>query len=221
MSVKYAFQSDNIFALAAKPEGIFKHLCKMLAKGGTPFYLDKGEKLPKNRTQLSDVKCVFFIENGDFTLTRREDMLLFATDTAPFIFGLTELFHYPSYFELIADSPCSGNLVLVETLHEKISMAGLWPEVAQVMTYFVQQLTLRDRQLVAVDSYTMVRHKLAELMSLPEEVRQSINVQQFIHQRTGLSRSGVLKILAELQLGEYINIHKGRLISIRTLPVNY
>ncbi|MDL4455019.1 helix-turn-helix domain-containing protein [Klebsiella michiganensis] len=161
------------------------------------------------------------ITEGCFTLTRRHDGLLVAVDSAPFIFGLTELFHYPSGYDLIAERPCRGSSLSAACLRAKLARTNLWQDVAQILAYFVHQLTLRDNQLIAANAYTMVRHKLLELMSLPEAVRQKTNVQQFIHQRTRLSRSGIMKILADLRTGEYITIQQGRLIDIRTLPTDY
>lgn len=202
-----------------KPEESFLLLCRALASAGTPFTLATGDSLPACTPPSTE--CVHIITDGCFTLTRRHDGLLVAVDSAPFIFGLTELFHYPSGYDLIAERPCQGCSLPAESLKAELSRMNLWQDVAQILAYFVYQLAQRDNQLIAVNAYTMVRHKLLELMSLPEAVRMDINVQQFIHQRTRLSRSGIMKILADLRIGEFITIEQGRLVDIRTLPTDY
>jgi len=219
MMISSPFPPKTPLSAVEKPEDNFLLLCRALASVGTPFTLTTGESLTV--CTLSANESVHIIADGCFTLTRRHDGLLVAADRAPFIFGLTELLHYPSSYDLIAECPCQGYSLPTESLKAEVSRMNLWHNVAQILAYFVYQLARRDNQLVAVNSYTMVRHNLLEIMSLPENVRMGINVQQFIHQRTRLSRSHIMKILADLRIGEFITIEQGRLIDIRTLPTDY
>lgn len=72
-------------------------------------------------------------------------------------------------------------------------------------------MSVRDRELVGVDSCRKVRALLIALWAYASEYRQSINVLNFIQRRTGISRSRTMKLLSELTKGGYISIDGGRL----------
>ena len=67
--------------------------------------------------------------------------------------------------------------------------------------YRLMVMSVRDRELVGVDSYLKVRALLIELWAYASEYRQSINVLNFIQRRTGISHSRTMKLLSELKKG--------------------
>ncbi len=67
-------------------------------------------------------------------------------------------------------------------------------------------MTNRDRNLIGQDAYSQIKALLLELWSYPESSRFEINAQNFIQQRTGLSRSRIMQVLSELKAGDYIKI---------------
>jgi DNA-binding IscR family transcriptional regulator len=48
-----------------------------------------------------------------------------------------------------------------------------------------------------------------------------VGVMSFIQRRTGISRSVVAEVLAALRQGNYINMDRGKLVSINRLPAEY
>jgi CRP-like cAMP-binding protein len=59
------------------------------------------------------------------------------------------------------------------------------------------------------------------LMNEDENFRRSITVERYIREKTQLSRSGVMRILADLKTGGFIEMEDGRLIKINKLPARY
>ena len=74
---------------------------------------------------------------------------------------------------------------------------------------------------MATCAYEIVRVQLQELMSEPAEYRHDVSAAQYIQQKTSLSRSSIMKILAQLKKGGYISIENGILLTIEHLPLKY
>lgn len=76
--------------------------------------------------------------------------------------------------------------------------------------------------MISRTTYETVCGLLKELMLFPDESREKISVAYYIMDRTHLARSGVMRILADLRLGGYIEIEKGKLKNIvKRFPDKY
>ncbi|MBB1585011.1 helix-turn-helix domain-containing protein [Serratia sp. OS31] len=198
-----------------KPQEVLQSLIHRFSDIGHTVSLREGETLTANGDFF------WLITEGSFSLIRHPDELHLDADAAPAIFGLNELFHHGSTLFLAATKPCQMLCVASHQLWRHKHDPQLWYELTVLAIYHLQRLILHHSQLVGVDAYTMVRSKLFELMSIPIQERMHINVQQYIRQYTKLSRSGILKILSALRHGGYIDIQRGRLMSINHLPTRY
>jgi DNA-binding IclR family transcriptional regulator len=67
----------------------------------------------------------------------------------------------------------------------------------------------------------MIRQQLVKLMEEDEAYRLGVTAERYIREKTQLSRSGVMRILADLKTGGFIEIDEGRLIKINKLPAKY
>lgn len=81
-------------------------------------------------------------------------------------------------------------------------------------------LELRDLQLIGNNSYDQIRATLISMMKWDDVLRSRIGVMNYIHQRTRISRSVVAEVLAALRKGGYIEMNKGKLVSINRLPLS-
>jgi len=70
-------------------------------------------------------------------------------------------------------------------------------------------------------AYELIRKHLLELMDEDESFRERITAERYIRDKTQLSRSGVMRILADLKAGGYVEMEEGRLIKINKLPTKY
>ncbi|CAM6830726.1 helix-turn-helix domain-containing protein [Klebsiella michiganensis] len=53
------------------------------------------------------------------------------------------------------------------------------------------------------------------------DYRHSVTAEKYIREKTRLSRSGVMRILAALKTGGFIEMEEGKLIKINKLPAKY
>ena len=73
----------------------------------------------------------------------------------------------------------------------------------------------------APTAYEMIRQQLVLLMQEDDSFRRSVTAERYIRDKTHLSRSGVMRILADLKTGGFIEMEEGRLIKINKLPARY
>ena len=95
------------------------------------------------------------------------------------------------------------------------------PFILGVSSQFSSRVYEHCAQISQMSAYDIIRFQLVELMQEPEAIRQSITAAAYIKSRTYLSRSGIMRILAELRTGKYITMERGVLIEIHHLPRKY
>lgn len=173
----------------------------------------KGCKLP---LMQNSIPVCHLMQSGAFQIHRNLDNLLITTIQAPAIIGLGVHDIY-----LLTTEPCRiATLPLSET-HRLIKEQGLSETLAQHMMVITNKLYTYSKQLSAPTAYELICNQLQELINEPEKLRQSMPAERYIRNKTHISRSSVMKILADLRTGGYIVIEEGRLVSIRHLPSKY
>ncbi|MEG2565997.1 MAG: helix-turn-helix domain-containing protein, partial [Acinetobacter sp.] len=85
----------------------------------------------------------------------------------------------------------------------------------------ISRLYTINTNLTAASAYEVIRVQLLELMNEPTEYKNNVSAAHYIRQKTGLSRSSIMKILAQLRKGNYIRIENGTLKEIYRLPHKY
>lgn len=70
-------------------------------------------------------------------------------------------------------------------------------------------------------SFDILRYQLLMLIQEPDEICASTAAYQYILDRTRLSRSSIMKMLAELKKGHYIQLENGKLLAIHHLPTRF
>ncbi|HCI6434499.1 helix-turn-helix domain-containing protein [Klebsiella quasipneumoniae] len=227
----YIFESDNentmhsyIFSQKAKPHAAIDSLLSVLLPFGKPFVVQPGEEFSLYTEQSSRI---ILLESGIFSICCSDRGLTVLSVFAPTLVGLLNIYDKncdvparPEHF-LVAETECRCRAVSLADFIKVTDECNLWHDVARLLAYRLMIMNARDRELVGVDAYLKVRALLIEIWAYNEEYRQGINVLNFIHRRTGISRSRTMKLLSELRKGGYINIHGGRLLEVKNLPKAY
>lgn len=168
------------------------------------------------------------LEEGVASVCFAENQLVISTVLAPAILGLIDNYGVFNglpdirHSSLFAETDLSGRWIAHQAAVNILNEKNLWQEMAHILTQRLMVLSMRERELLGVDSYQMVRILLMELAVYSETYRRQINVLRFIQRRTDLSRSRIMSILSELRKGGYIIIHRGVLMTIaQPLPANF
>lgn len=163
-----------------------------------------------------DVKLCHLLLSGALEVHRNTDHLLIVTIPAPIVIGLGV---HDAY--VLTAEPCKIATLTLDDAQRYIAENNLWELVTRQMMQLTSKLYSYSKQLSAPTVYEVICNQLLELMNEPESLRKSIAVERYIRDKTHVSRSSVMKILADLKTGGYITIEGGRLIEIRHLPSKY
>jgi hypothetical protein len=199
-----------------KPSEIISDLLALLLPEASPITARRSRQFSKSNPQI------YLLLQGAVHLHRQSDDLLITTIYAPHIIGLAELLHPVGKTYLHLDKGCeihaiAGSKVL-QTFNDQ---PMLWADVARILAYHLHFASLRDLHLLNNHAYDAIRGKLLELMNTPETTRKEYSALRYIQERTTLARSTILKCLSDLKTGGYIEMEKGHLTQIFTLPLRY
>lgn len=161
---------------------------------------------------------MFLLHSGSVTLSRRGDGMVLNTEKAPFILGVSNQYGSNDnvYVKIVENSQLSR--LSVERFNLLIESYNLWQSLSYLLIYNASRVYAHSTVISQMSSYDLICYQLQQLMDEPEGIRSNITAANYIMNRTYLSRSGVMRILSALRNEQYINLHRGILISIRELP---
>lgn len=163
-----------------------------------------------------ETKMCHLILSGAIEVHRTSDELLIVNAVAPAIFGLSI---HDAY--IVTTEPCQIASLTQEEAQRIFTEKEMWGTVTHHMMLITNKLYSYCKQLSAPTTYEAICNQLMELMNEPEAIRNNIAVERYIREKTHISRSSVMKILADLKTGGYIVTEKGRLLEVRRLPLKY
>lgn len=204
--------------LAVNPLPFFSVLAEHFLPQSTPISLLPQESLTLDACENK----ITIVRSGAVKIVREPDNVLMGVSTIPMIIGLPDI---------CASSECSRKLTALTSceLYQISTRMGeaildqhqLWKAAFKWVSWQYRALETRDMQLVGQSTYKQIRASLQLMAEWDEELRVKIGVIHFIQQRTHISRSVVAEVLAALRAGNYIEMSKGKLISVNRLPLEY
>ncbi|WP_447855455.1 helix-turn-helix domain-containing protein [Enterobacter sp. WI-ESBL-E8] len=179
---------------------------------------DRGERLD---LQINGQGMCYLILEGTVAVYRRSDDMMLSTARSPAVFGLANLtdIYFNDYLKTV--SPCLIGTLTTERLNEIIKEKALWGLLSKQLMFVYSRLYNNVMPQGAPTAYEMIRQQLMKLMEEEESYRLGVTAERYIREKTQLSRSGVMRILADLKTGGFIEMEEGRLIRINKLPARY
>ncbi|MDV0594422.1 MULTISPECIES: helix-turn-helix domain-containing protein [unclassified Enterobacter] len=203
----------------AKPLSELRRLEQCLKSASTPFKCAPQQLITSG--ECSESRTIV-LQTGIIEIYRHSDELLVGIATAPFIFGLsTVMINHCQEYRVQAKTSCTGFYLPAETTRQLIQQNSLWQDAFGWLSWINYILGKRDMQLVGNNSYHQIRAMLLNMAEWDETLRSKIGVMNHIQQSTRISRSVVAEVLAALRQGNYINMSRGKLVSINRLPSEY
>ncbi|MEF3092544.1 hydrogen peroxide resistance inhibitor IprA [Raoultella sp. WB_B2P2-3] len=203
----------------SKPLNEFDQLDQCLSKYGTHFeFCSKKQMVFSN-----DIHCdkTVVILAGVISLRRGENILV-GIAQAPFIIGLADgVMKNEVKYKIMTEGECTGYHLPSSQAIKIIDQNNLWRDAFCWLVWHNRIMELRDLQLIGNNSYEQIRATLLSMIDWDEQLRFRIGVMNYIHQKTRISRSVVAEVLAALRKGGYIEMDKGKLVSINHLPSEY
>lgn len=180
--------------------------------------IPRGEQLD---LQTNGEAMCYLILEGSVAIYRRNDGLLLSTANSPALFGVANLsaIFFDDYLKTV--TPCRIGILSARQVNEIIQQKALWGLLSNHLMYMYNRLYKSIMPQGAPTAYEMIRHQLFQLMDENEDFRFGITAEKYIRDKTQLSRSGVMRILADLKTGGFIEMDEGKLIKINKLPAKY
>lgn len=202
-----------------KPEPAISRMVDFLLPLSTPFTLPASRRI----TRTSEQQGIWMVTDGVITLGRLIDDVHLGTVPTPHLFGLTEsvFAQTEALFFMQTETTCSGGFIPQDVFLHETERQARWRDICEIQNWMLQMLIHRDQAMMGSNAYHIIRAQLLSLMNLPEAVRQNTTIEEFVRNRTRLSRSYTMKILSHLRQAGYIEVETGRLKQITWLPADY
>nr|WP_287861065.1 winged helix-turn-helix transcriptional regulator [Klebsiella sp.] len=206
-------------ALTFKPNQHIENLINQLKPESNIFETYARQKI--NYENDSSRKC-YLLLSGSIALFRTRDGFMMNSESAPYVFGLSNQLAAADYLYMQTMEPSHIACLSLFTANAIIAERDLWESLSHLLIYTAGRVYDHCTRISAPTSYAIIRSQLYELMQESEEIRHSITAANYIQSRTFLSRSSIMKILAELKKGSYITTERGILLQIKQgIPMKY
>lgn len=204
----------------SKPLAELYLLDKYFAPNGTPFEMPENTILTFNNIPSDNI--TFLLHHGEVAISRKYNDVLLGIAKAPFIKGLSAgVIKRPTEYIYTTQSICSGYYLPSDQALALLEQHQLWREAFSWLTWWYRIAQTRDCQLIGSTTYEQIRSTLITMSDWDEFLRSRIGVMHYIQKRTGISRSVIAEVLSALRKGNYIEMHKGKLIKVNRLPHDY
>ena len=208
---------DKSLALELKP---FRHIEALIK-----HVLPAAERVVSGRGDVvhyykDDIRQCLLLLQGSVALHRRGDGIVLNSESAPFILGVSSQFSSEHLYVRALETSEIARVPL-DCFNHIVAQLDLWEHFSKLLIYTASRVYEHCAQISQMSAYDIIRFQLVELMQEPDAIRQKITAAAYIKSRTYLSRSGIMRILAELRTGKYITMERGILLDINHLPRKY
>lgn len=166
---------------------------------------------------LPEPEC-FLIHQGYLLLRRPEDQLIIGNLTGPTVFGFNTYQDLCGQAFLEAITDVDFEIIPASCFYTRIACLNLWEPLLDITMFIAAEQFRKHSALGVRDSWSIICNQLNALIDEPDFVRASTSTYDYIHQRTHLSRSGIMKYLAILRKQKLIEMDNGILRSTNRLP---
>ncbi|AMG93679.1 winged helix-turn-helix transcriptional regulator [Citrobacter amalonaticus] len=209
--------NDKSSALELKPFMHIETLNKHVLPVAERLVIGRGDVVHYYK---DDIRQCFLLLQGSVALHRRGDGIVLNSESAPFILGVSSQFSSEHlYVRALETSEIAR--VSLDCFNNIVAQQDLWEHFSKLLIYTASRVYEHCAQISQMSAYDIIRFQLVELMQEPDAIRQTITAAAYIKSRTYLSRSGIMRILAELRTGKYITMERGVLLDINHLPRKY
>lgn len=190
-----------------------------------PFLLNSGETFPRRNNKKITMPNTYFLLEGTMMCcigSGSEKQNLFLA-MGPNIINIDNLNIAHLEFSLESVTPCLIDSISYTDFQRVISENNLWQDMYEITIHRIRYFGMRVLAAGMQSSYEIIRTYLLYLENETAfNMKQRYTVVKFMQTFTRLSRSMILRVLAELKIGGFIELENGKLIRIcRKLPEKF
>lgn len=213
--------NSNNRSIIEKPLESIHRLMTAFVSISKPYLLDS--KNIEARLKGKDAEFdVYLLTKGRVDIWREVDNRLVETAFAPSILGLQGSVYRSQHYHLKFPAGAEVSTIPLQAAMEIIELQSLWRDVFYYQGYLNDRQLHHESLLINSSTYEIVCLFLKDLSHYSDSECAKLSVADYILQRSNLARSGVMKVLADLRFGGYIDIQHGKLIKIlNNFPRNY
>jgi CRP-like cAMP-binding protein len=206
----------DVFApdVLVKPENDIKNIIEALAPFAHQFTASRGEIL---RFTVNGKKMCYLLHSGSINIIRRGDGMVLHSEQAPAMFGMTSLITVADNLYLRVMEDVQISRLSLERFNLVIESFNLWENLCKALIYSISIVFDHCSRVAQMSSHELITFQLKELMKESERVRLTVTAANYISSRTYLSRSNIMRILAELRDSGLITLHRGILINMQNI----
>lgn len=167
------------------------------------------------------VNMCYIIRSGSIMARRDTDEIVIFSMPVPNIIGVANLLPPSAGIFLETRSEVEIATLTTERAQQLVSETNAWEALSGHLAKVTANLFTHNVIMTAPTAYEVLRFQLISLMQEEESIRETTSIVQYVLQRTRLSRSSVMKILAQLKQGGYIETEEGYLKKLHHLPAKY
>ena len=157
--------------------------------------------------------CLILLE-GLVDISRVDDGILKGTIKAPFVAGLSHPDYMANTFRLMSATRVKVAILSYKDAMTIIRGKSLWEDYSNYLLYIMGLQATLSTHSIGLRAQDIIRDCLIDLMNESEQYRLKTNACKYIMEKTALSRSGVMGILAKMKKEKSIGIERGVLIFI-------
>lgn len=191
-----------------------------------PFLLESGSilNLKKKKNDSMQGKIYFLLDGAMIgSIGEGEKKHNLGIATSPYILGLGQLGQTGVICEFESISPCLLDSVDIDVFKKIIDENNMWNEIVQIMLPSLATLAVRASTSGLQSAYEIIRSYLIYMeKETSYAIKERYTVVKYMQTFSRLSRSMILKILAQLKIGGFIDMENGKLIRInKKLPEKF
>lgn len=161
-------------------------------------------------------KNILIFHQGIIAGCRPGDDRLLVNFTAPRIFGLNQFIDTTLlYFRACTD--ISYEFLALSEAEKIINEKNLWETVSINHMLTIANMLKYINNMSSVSSYALVIHCLYQLQAEPDIIRLRRTAADYVVDKSGLSRSTVMKMLAQFKSEGKVVLSKGLLLDVKNL----
>lgn len=201
-----------------KPVAHIEKLIKALSPYVTYVSASKGQRF--NYVKNGQPMCYLFDE-GNVTVHDIHDGRVLSTAFGPAVLGISNYIITQEMAYITANQSMQLGIISVKDLARELEANDLWHPFSHLLLFTISHFIQLTSTQVKPTSYERIRMQILALNDESDEVKRKTNITHYIQERTLLSRSHVMMIISELKKGGNIEVVKGVLIKVNSLPQKF